>query len=155
MFVYCVMAIVGTHRLDKRLSQSLANPSVLAAIAGLITAVIAIWSGESFNAVKLGSVGFIVAFATAHASYLQAGRRAGDPRIVRLVVTATQCFIAIAAAMLCILVIAIEDIGEGFGRALAIVLLLDVMLNVLIPIVRRVVPAASLALPAPPSDYAV
>lgn len=155
MFVYCVMAIVGTHRMEKRLSASLANPSVLAAIAGLVTAAIAIWSGESINAIKLAWVGFIVAFATAHASYLQARRRVGDPRVVRLVVTATQWFIAIAAAMLCILVIAIEDIGEGFAQALTIVLLIDVMLNVLVPIIRRVVPAFSPAIPAPPSDYAV
>ena len=152
MFIYGVITIVGTHRMEKRLSASLANPSVVAAVAGLATAVIAIWAEDSINAVKLAWVGFFIAFATAHASYLQARRRSHDPRVIRLLVTATQIFIAFAAAMLCAFVIAIEDAGWGFGQAIVIVLLLDAMLNVLVPIVRRMIPTADSSFFARPVD---
>ena len=139
MFGYGLLALIGTYRYERRPSPRLAYVSVLTACAGLATAVLSIWAGNSDNLVKLAWVGFIVAFAISHASVLQARRRPVDPRSVALLVSATQVLIALAAALLCVLVIMIEDVGEGFARALVTVLLIDVMLNVLVPIVRRTI----------------
>ncbi len=142
-FAYGFLALAGTHRMAQRQSATLAKASVAASVGGLATAVLAIWAGDSVGLVKLAWVGFIVAFATAHASFLQARRRETDHGSVRTLVTATQVFVAIAATMLCVLVVAIEDVGEGFGRTLAVVLLIDVMFNVLVPIVRRAIRVAA------------
>ena len=138
-FAYGFLALVGTYRIGQRRTATLANASVVASVIGLGTSVLAIWAEDSANLGKLATVGFIAAFATAHASFLQARRRETDHSVVRKLVSATHVFIAIAAIMLCILVVSIEDVGEGFGRTLAIVLLIDMMLNVLVPIVRRAI----------------
>jgi hypothetical protein len=142
MFAYGLLALIGSYRFDRRPSPTLARASVVTAMLGLATSVIAIWAGDSENAVKLAWVGFIIAFATAHASFLQARRRPNDHSVVRGLVTLTQGFIALAATMLCVLVIAFEDAGDGFVTVVSIVLLLDVMLNVLVPLVRRAIPGA-------------
>jgi hypothetical protein len=138
-FTYGVLALVGTYRMGQRRTASLAKASVVASSIGLGTSVLAIWAGDSANLWKLATVGFIGAFATAHASFLQARRRETDHGVVRKLVTATQVFIAIAAIMLSILIVSIGSTGEGFLSTLAIVLLIDMMLNVLVPIVRRAI----------------
>jgi hypothetical protein len=60
--------------------------------------------------------------------------------MVRGLLTATNVFIAIAACLLSIAVLAIEDVGVGFGTLLASVFLIDLMFNVLVPIARHANP---------------
>jgi hypothetical protein len=141
LFAYGLLALIGgVYRYERRPSPTLANASVITAIFGLGLGVIAIWTDFSVTAYKFAWVGFIVAFATAHASFLQARRRSNDPRLVGAVLLTTNIFIALAACLLSIFVLAIEDVGKGFAILVVSVLLIDLMLNVLVPIARHASP---------------
>lgn len=144
LFAYGLLTLIGgVYRYEHRPSTTLANASVITAIFGLFLGVIAIWTDFSLTAYKFAWVGFIVAFATAHASLLQARRQSGDSQFVRGLLTATNLFIAFAAFMLSVFVLAIEDVGRGFITAVASILLIDLMLNVLVPIARSVRPSST------------
>jgi hypothetical protein len=135
---FSLLALIGTYRQERRPDSLLPKLSVAAAAFGLATALTVIWLSSSDGVAKLSIIGLIVAFATSHASLLEARRRPTDTSLVCGLVTATLGFVALAALLLCITVATIEDTGPGFGRLVAIVLVLDVMLNALVPIVRRV-----------------
>ena len=62
-------------------------------------------------------------------------------RLVRGLISATNVFIAFAAFLLSVFTLAIENVGADFLTLVASVFLIDLMLNVLVPIARHASPA--------------
>jgi hypothetical protein len=131
--------------------QRAVQTGVVSAGLGLVTGIYLIWWGASADGVGEGigraaAAVFILAAASAHASLLLPLR--SHSRLARTVVTGTVICTAAAAELIAnYALIPNFDPGNGYDKALAVILILDVLGTILVLFLHRFGPPRADAVP--------
>jgi len=146
------LALCCTGRVTSAWQRAVQVTGIVSACLGLLTGVYLIWWGASASGPgaaiwRAAAALFILAVASAHASLLLRLRPHG--RLARAVVTGTVICTAAAAELIANYALVPNfDPGNGYGKALAVILILDVLGTILILLLRRFGPPRADAVPA-------
>jgi hypothetical protein len=147
-----ILALACTGRTTSALHRAIQVTGILTACAGFATGIYGIWWDMTVNGVGDGilratAVFFILAAASAHASLVLPVRSYN--RLMRMVVTGTVLCIAAAAELIVNYVLFPHfDPGSAYGKALAVILILDAFGTILILLRHRLGPPRADAVPA-------
>ena len=147
------LALCCTGRVTSAWQRAIQVTGILSACLGLVTGIYLIWWGV--NAGGLGedvaratAVLFILAAASAHASLLLRLRSHG--RLARALVAGTVICTAAAAELIAnYALIPNFDPGNGYDKALTVILILDVLGTIVILLLHRFGPPRDGAVPPP------
>jgi hypothetical protein len=135
--LYSLLTLPGAILLERRVAEPLAWATIVAAAAGFVLALVAIWAADdSDTAWKLVGTTTAIAAALTQISALTSRRREDDTPALRGIYFAV-CALAALLAALATVAIWKEIDSEGFYRALGALAVLDVFLVVLQPLLRR------------------
>ena len=146
------LALCCTGRVTSAWQRAVQVTGIVSACLGLLTGVYLIWWGASASGPRAAiwraaAALFVLAVASAHASLLLRLRPHG--RLARAVVTGTVICTAAAAELIANYALVPNfDPGNGYGKALAVILILDVLGTILILLLRRFGPPRADAVPA-------
>jgi len=146
------LALCCTGPVTSAWQRAVQVTGIVSACLGLLTGVYLIWWGASASGPgaaiwRAAAALFILAVASAHASLLLRLRPHG--RLARAVVTGTVICTAAAAELIANYALVPNfDPGNGYGKALAVILILDVLGTILILLLRRFGPPRADAVPA-------
>jgi len=135
------LALCCTGRVTSAWQRAVQVTGIVSACLGLVTGIYLIWWGE--NAGGLGEgvgraavVLFILAAASAHASLVLPLR--SHSRLARAIVTGTVICTAAAAELIAnYALIPNFDPGDGYDKALAVILILDALGTILVLLLHR------------------
>jgi hypothetical protein len=139
--VASVLALCCTGPARSASHRAVQVTGILSACLGLVTVIYVIWwggttSGLAEGIMRAASVLFILAAASAHASLVLPSRR--HNRWARIVVTGTVLCTAAAAELIANYALFPNfDPGDGYMRALAVILILDALGTILILLMHR------------------
>ncbi len=135
--LYSLLTLPGAILLERRVAEPIAWATIVAAAAGFVLALVAIWAADdSDTAWKLVGTTTAIAAALTQISALTSRRREDDTPALRGIYFAV-CALAALLAALATVAIWKEIDSEGFYRALGALAVLDVFLVVLQPLLRR------------------
>jgi hypothetical protein len=135
--LYSVLALPGAILLERRQAQPLAWATIGAAVAGFVSALVALWAADdSETAWRWVGTTTSVAAALTQISALTSRRRDDDTAALRGIYY-TACGLVALLAALATTAIWKEIDDDAFYRALAALAVLDVFLVVLQPLLRR------------------
>lgn len=146
------LALCCTGRVTSAGQRAVQVTGIVSACLGLVTGVYFIWWGITAGGLGEGvgraaAVLFILAAASAHASLLLPLR--SHSRLARIVVTGTVICTAAAAELIAnYALIPNFDPGNGYDKALAVILILDVLGTILILLLHRFGPPRTDAVPS-------
>jgi hypothetical protein len=146
------LALCCTGRVTSAWQRAVQVTGTVSACLGLLAGVYLIWWGASASGPgaaiwRAAAVLFVLAVASAHASLLLRLRPHG--RLARAVVTGTVICTAAAAELIANYALVPNfDPGNGYAKALAVILILDVLGTILILLLRRFGPPRAEAVPA-------
>jgi hypothetical protein len=145
------LALCCSGRVTSSWQRAVQATGVVSAGLGLVTGIYLIWWGASADGVGEGigraaAAVFILAAASAHASLLLPLR--SHSRLARTVVTGTVICTAAAAELIAnYALIPNFDPGNGYDKALAVILILDVLGTILVLFLHRFGPPRADAVP--------
>jgi len=147
-----ILVLACTGRTTSALHRAIQVTGILTACGGFATGIYSIWwdfneYGVEDGILRATAVLFILAFASAHASLVLPVRSYN--RLMRMVVTGTVLCIAAAAELIINYVLFPNfDPGSAYDKALAVILILDVLGTILILLRHRLGPPRADAVPA-------
>jgi hypothetical protein len=146
-----VLALCCTGPATSAWHRAVQVTGILSACLGLATGIYLIWWGTTTSGLGEGilratAVLFILAAASAHASLVLPSRSLN--RAARTVVTGTLlCIVAAAELIANYALFPSFDPGNGYLKALAVILILDALGTILILLIRRLGPPRADAAP--------
>ena len=145
------LALCCTGRVTSAWRRAIQVTGILSACLGLVTGIYLIWWGGNGGGLgeivgRATAVLFILAAASAHASVLLRLRSHG--RLARAVAAGTVICTAAAAELIANYALIPDfDPGNGYAKALAVILILDVLGTILTLLLRRFGPPRDDAVP--------
>jgi hypothetical protein len=135
--LYSLIARPGTVLSEQRRAQPLAFATIGIAAVGLVTSLVAIWIAEGSETTwRVAGTVTAGGFAAAQAAALTSRRRGADSEWVRRVYAAALAAVVLLAVLASVAIWAEID-EERFYRGVAAVAVLDLLLVVLQPLIRR------------------
>jgi hypothetical protein len=145
------LALCCTGRVTSAWQRAVQVTGIVSACLGLVAGVYLIWWGASAGGPgeaigRAAAALFILAAASAHAALLLRLRPHG--RLARTVVTGTVICTAVAAELIANYALVPNfGPGNGYGKALAVILILDVLGTIVTLLLRRFGPPRADAVP--------